>query len=468
MGIDFLTMMAEAPYVSVMPGKPLFLPDLDESKKTDYIKEFTKLIQPLQDDDGVLISNGTLGDFDIKYFGFQSDYDTYMQYVNTMCWMLALYMGIQDSVIIPGLPQNEGGKNRYLGSAGRFDWKKFKLGSLFGKTFSEDSLSDDVSHTIDTAKAKVAGASSTTDGVVDAWTYMMEKGSREAYYTDFYINPNVSYSETFSNNASPSMLEGAISGASDMAKEMAFLLSAGVDSANANKSQEEVAKMIKGIGGGIAENKGILGRLFNSASTIISGQNIAFPEIWKGSDFTRSYNIEITLRTPYGTRESIFMDLMVPLAHWVCLACPRQASVNTYGAPFLVKCYIPGFCSIDMGLVDSLTITKGGDGSAWSVEGFPLEINLSISIKDLYSALSMSRINMVSPTDAYNFIWNTGFLDYVSLYGGLNMKQAEAAKKIATIKAIGDNQIDADYIKDRFYEGLIEDLKNWYAKFVRH
>ena len=134
----------------------------------------------------------------------------------------------------------------------------------------------------------------------------------------------------------------------------------------------------------------------------------------------------------------------------------------------MVKCYIPGFCAIDMGIVDSLTISKGGDGSAWSVEGFPLEINLSISIKDLYSALSMGRINFISPTDAYNFIWNSGFIDYVGLYGGLNMKQSEAAKRKGILTAITQNQLDPEYIERRGVEGVIERARDWVNSIGRH
>ena len=69
--------------------------------------------------------------------------------------------------------------------------------------------------------------------------------------------------------------------------------------------------------------------------------------------------------------------------HWIALVAPRQSTINSYTAPFIVRAYIPGMFSSEMSIVENLTITKGGDGSAWSVDGYPLEIKLSISFKRL-------------------------------------------------------------------------------------
>ena len=469
LGVEYLTMLAEAPYISVLPGKPLFLPDIEDDKKSEYLKVFNDMINPLTDTLGRVLPNAesvlTDKDMEIRYFGFTSDYNTYMQYVNTMCWMIATTMGIADSLTVPGYENDE------FGSVGKFDWQRWRMANNFAGTPTEDSVTkateggDSGSNRWESLK----NSGSIQDAATEAWTLMMEEASREEYYTDFYINPNISYSESFQNTTSTSMLEGAVSQASEMAKELGFLMNAGVGAANANQSQEELGKILNEAGSKITGNSGVLKRLLGSASTVISGYNIAFPEIWKSSDYSRSFNIEVNLRTPYGTKEAIFFDLMVPLAHWLCLAMPRQHTINSYGAPFLVKCFIPGFCSVDMGIVESLSISKGGDGSAWSVEGFPLEMTLSIQIKDLYSSMMMSRINFVSPKDIYNFVWNTGFLDYLAVQGGLNMKCTEAANRAAFVKSIVSNQFDARYVGNRAIDIAKEEIRNsiWNKIFKR-
>jgi hypothetical protein len=309
------------------------------------------------------------------------------------------------------------------------------------------------------------GGKGVFDSGADALAHMLDKVDKEPYYTDFYINPNVSYSESFTNGVAPSMIEGLMNQASDYAKEIGFLLSSGIGSDA--RSQEKLREQIDNISKGVTGGNGILSRLLSGASTIISGANIAFPELWKTSNFGRSYNIDMTFKTPYGNKKSIFMDILVPMAHWICLAAPRMMTVNTYGNPFLCKFFIPGFCSVDMGIVENLTITKGGDGSCWSADGLPTEVNLSVSIKDLYTQLSMHRINAVSPTDIYNFVWNTNLLDYLMVQTGLNMRQSEAKTKIDILKALTLNKLDTQYAANALNDEIAQEFFSKSSRFLR-
>jgi hypothetical protein len=235
------------------------------------------------------------------------------------------------------------------------------------------------------------------------------------------------------------MLAGMMQGASDMSKEIAFLAASGAAEADYTNFRDTVNQTLSSIGSN-AKKDSILSRVLQGASTIISGTNMVFPEIWGGSNYGRSYNIEINLRTPYGTREAIFEDIIVPMCHWIALAAPRQNTINTYSSPFICRFFIPGFCAVDMAMVESLTITKGNDG-AWSSEGLPTEVNLSIQMKDLYSTMFTSKINGVSPTDAYNMLWNTSLIDYVAAASGLNMTQSEWGVKAAMVKILVGNAV---------------------------
>lgn len=232
------------------------------------------------------------------------------------------------------------------------------------------------------------------------------------------------------------MMAGMVKGASDMAKEIAFASGAAGLAADVSASQEKLRSEINSIA---SESGGFIKRMVSGASSIISGASIAFPEMWGDSTYSKSYSIRIPLKAAYGTREEIFMSLFVPMMFWVCLTAPRQLTINTFSAPYLCRCFIPGICNVDMGIVESLTIEKGGEG-AWSVDGLPLEMNLNISIKDLYSALSVSRINGVSPTDAYNFVNNNAYLDYLAVQGGLDLRKQEGLLKQELAFQIAQNQ----------------------------
>jgi hypothetical protein len=91
-----------------------------------------------------------------------------------------------------------------------------------------------------------------------------------------------------------------------------------------------------------------------------------------------------------------------------------------------------------MGMVESLTITKGVNNE-WSVDGYPLAVNLQISIVDLYQSFFISRINGISLTDAFNMMMNNSLIDYVSVQSGIDMKRAEWDKKLDVAVALAAN-----------------------------
>ena len=258
------------------------------------------------------------------------------------------------------------------------------------------------------------------------------------------------------------MVSSMVSGMGDMAKELQFLMGAGAvtqDGNMLNTISKASAEMGDSASKLLGSNSGLIKRITGSASAILSGSNIFFPELWAASDFSRSYNVEIDLKTPYGNKKNIFLDLFVPMWHWIALVAPRQSTINSYTAPFIVRAYIPGMFSSEMSIVENLTITKGGDGSAWSVDGYPLEIKLSISLKDLYNTFAMSMISDLK--SAYDMLWNNALIDYVSVQSGLDMKLSEFAKKIEVAKALGNTAVSAiwNYPLEKAKERLAQSIR---------
>lgn len=85
-----------------------------------------------------------------------------------------------------------------------------------------------------------------------------------------------------------------------------------------------------------------------------------------------------------------------------------------------------------MGMVSNLTITKGGDGSAWSIYGLPTQVDLSIQIQDLYQSFMLSRINNVHPVDAYNLLSNDQFLNFIAVNAGMPLSCLDMDLRIKT------------------------------------
>ena len=472
LGIDFVTnIMAETPILSILPGIPDYLAGKSPTEKEQITKELSaSLNDALTEVQREKLNNKNL---DMKFFEFEPRCMEYMTYVNTLCRMAAVFMGLAESPV-PGYE----GTYKY----GTFNWFRWHLTNTYaGRAVPKDftSIGDEIMNAAGKAAegitnlasakkeelSKVASAAkdainaksldplkkslSDNDGQ-DAVMRDEEKFKSanqldqsslsvfymESYYIDFFIKPP-SYSESFQNATTTSKFADSINAASGFSKELQFLMG-GAMSLNTGgfdeqigafqKNQDEIIKKAN-----VNENvKKLLSSLITGSTSVITGANLIFPEIWESSNYSRDFSMEITLSTPYGTKESIFLNIVVPLMFIIALALPRQVTVNSYSAPFLVRCSVPGFFSCDMGIVKDVAITKGGPGGdSWTKDGYPTEVTVTINIGDLYNSLSMSRYT--TPTDIWNFLWNSPLVDFVGVTCGLNMRSSEFEKKKAVI-----------------------------------
>ena len=128
-----------------------------------------------------------------------------------------------------------------------------------------------------------------------------------------------------------------------------------------------------------------------------------YPKIYDSSNSDTNYSFKVHLSTPYGDPYNYYINIVVPLMHLIALAAPRMVTSNTVGAPFIVQAFIPGLCTIQMGIVSSLHISKNPDSNRISVNGYPL-----------YNAMSISPAN-----DPASFLFNETLNDYMANLAGL-------------------------------------------------
>ena len=78
-----------------------------------------------------------------------------------------------------------------------------------------------------------------------------------------------------------------------------------------------------------------------------------------------------------------------------------------------------------MGIITDMSVTKGEE-CRWTREGIPTSINVSIEIKDLYSAMS------ITPSTISNFKYdtmsNTALMDYIATLCGVNIQRPEIGR----------------------------------------
>ena len=506
LGLEFLNnIMTETPILSILPGIPDYLSEMNQDEKQTFMQGLTAAVNDALSAAQMEQLGGA--DLDMKFFEFEPRCMEYMSYVNVLCRMCAIFLGIGKRPV-PGY----GGATTFLTSGGTninttydsFNWFRWHLSNAYagkvatGNDFTEvgdslkqaveggmTSLKDAAGNAINAAGQKfgaaadalkngdfgnIIGKGAKEDVGGDAKVIKDEERSMnqiqsnkmspfymESYYIDFFIKPP-SYSESLGNSTNQSQFAGMIQSAGSMAKELQFLVGGGM-SLESGKFNEQIndyknnmEQLVKNVGTN-ETIKRTLSTLITGSTSVITGANLIFPEIWESSYYNRDFSLEITLATPYGDRESIFLEILVPLMHLIALVLPRQSTVNSYSAPFLVRCTVPGFFSCDMGIVTDMTISKGGpSGDSWSRDGLPTEVTVNLQIKDLYNALSMN--NYKTPRNVWNFLWNGPLFDYVGVACGLNMRSSEYTKKIELLTALTGNYTDDMY--DYFWGSVAE------------
>ena len=312
-------------------------------------------------------------------------------------------------------------------------------------------------------------------GEID-WAYQNDEEDDLAMYLSgsealaFYMDGIDSVSETFSNDTTMPSIASEFNNKSDEARQMRFLFGNKADRTAGILGLKTVTGRIGeilNVGNALASGDLTQGLeelletasnfvnsemyrdlLFNSPSTILQGGRLVFPEIWSDSSYSKSYNISIKLRSPDHDTGSIFMNILVPYCKLLALTLPHTDSSvntegegidnnsymnpNTYFAPYLVKAFSPGSINIDMGIIDSLSVTRGAT-CQWNADGLPTQLDIDVSIKDLYHTLAMSgwgheNIIGLNLGKIWATVSNTSYMDFLANLAGLNVKDTHRRK----------------------------------------
>lgn len=439
LGRKFLeNIIHEAPIISMVPGIPSYLPELSEDDKNvfgEYISSAT---------------NGDLGSDDVKtklmsqnarYFGFKADYAKYIRYVNMLCRNCCIYMGLGDDTV-PGTTE------KYK----EYDWGKWTNLSYESKSKPTHGIWDK----IDSVDDKTEDGK-TNIGFVTNLLESIDSMASELYddykYVRCYVEANASFSEDTSNTTASSKIAGLFDTLEGLAKEAVFL-------AEDSNFWESVKSSVGTLGstatatavGEDGPNSNI-SKLISSATHILTGSNVIFPEMWSDSSYGKSYSFSLNLISPYGDNESVFLNIIVPMMFMIALSAPRQTGPNTYGSPFLVKAFAKGWFSCEMGIIDSIRIEKGGDGTAWNIYGFPTEVKISLSIRDLYTNLMIT-----SSTQPSLYFQNQGLIEFLAVTCGVDISTTHLLTKIqAFVNAYVTSITD---IPSNLVDNFIQTLRN--------
>lgn len=377
--------ISRMPLLMMSPGKVDFMSSYKNGEKQAVLDVL------LNDGDGASDINDFL-EKPGKYYSFAYDTDNYWKYVNAANQASAIYLGIGDVKI---------NVNGVTAKASDFKWEKAANNKFDSLLISNKS------------------------------------------YICFYTDADSSKSESFGNDTTSSQLADKVNDFSSIAKEIQFLAGANTG-INIMQNQSLIDKALSNLHGVVDLFLGgsqIIKDLGEDFVTIASGGKLIFPEIWSDSTFSQSFDVKIKLRCPCPNKVSWFLDIIVPLNHLIALTMPRspygksiinkdfdqEPSVNGYMSPFLVRAFYKGLFNCDMGIITDLSIEKGKEGS-WTLDGLPSEVDVSLTIKDLYNVMAMSEYT--TGNQRKSFLNNTTYLNYLANSCGISINKPDIDRSL--------------------------------------
>ena len=358
--------VTKMPLMLISPGKVEFMPDSSKKEAAGVVMTLANKAAGGSGSDleNVLNNSG-------RYYSFAFNYTEYYKFVNAMCRSTAAFLGIDDLKITVG---------DYSAKLGNFQWER-SIGNDFGSYLS----------------------------------------SRESI--GFYVDSVNTASDSFSNSTTESQIASKINSFSDIGKEIAFLLGTQAGKSIEFLDENEINNTLNSINE-VADKYLNGNQLFkdlgSNFATIAAGGKLIFPEIWDDSSFTKSFDISIKLRTPDCDVVSWYLNICVPMCFLIGLVAPKQQLQMGYNSPFLVRAFYKGLFNIDMGIITDLSFTKGKEG-AWTLDGLPTEVDVSMTIKDLYQAV----LSITSGNQTKWFMNNTTLMDYMANMCGININKPD-------------------------------------------
>lgn len=381
------------PILLLTPGRPFFLQGFDDKTKKGIDAALHEAGSDIKESISNLLNGNRTGG---KYYTLRFAYAEYYKYVNTMANIMATVLGIGDTIVSHAYGATGAGSDSKLDS---YDWSNFTNDSIAGVFSSKE-------------------------------------------FVAFYLDSETSISDSFSNSTSESMLASAANQVSDIGREIGFLLGTEGDKIDRIIDPETLMNGLDGVNEtltGLPVVGQILQDLSSKLVTVMSGGKLLFPEIWNDSSFSRSYSVNLKLRTPEPDVLSWYINIGVPICHLLAFVLPMQTKGATnqgYKSPFLVRGFYKGLFNVDMGIIDSMQFTKGNE-SSWTLTGLPMEVDVSINIKELYNAMSMTDNNGAT---AATIMDNDALLNYLMNICGVNIATPSIKRYLSLYKTAYKNK----------------------------
>lgn len=237
-------------------------------------------------------------------------------------------------------------------------------------------------------------------------------GSQFACFRVDYTGP---VSESFSNAVGENALASQINSQASSARSTSFSFAGG----NVNAVIGAAIDTVKGVVSGALDSLNLSGLM-----TLAGAAFADIPKNWESStaNLTRStYTMHLT--SPYGNTISQMTNIYIPLAMILAGTLPLSTGKQSWTSPFLCQLFDQGRSQTRLGMIDSLTITRGTGNLGFNKNNNAMDIEITFTVVDMSSIMHMPiSKGMLSNGDSI-FDDDTVFTDYMASLAGLGVKE---------------------------------------------
>ena len=209
-----------------------------------------------------------------------------------------------------------------------------------------------------------------------------------AAFASFRVDHTGSVSESFANATVESDLSSKLNGISSQIREARFTFAEGNLVGGVGGMIQDVVGAAKDVVMGAAS--GLTFGFSDLLAGLAGSGFVDIPKHWQSSTANlprSSYTIQLI--SPYNNPISHVQNIYIPLCMLLAGALPMGTGKASYTSPFICQLYDRGRCQIQLGMIESLSITRGTSNLPFDIEGKALALDVTFTVADLSSIMHM-------------------------------------------------------------------------------
>lgn len=287
----------------------------------------------------------------------------------------------------------------------------------------------------------------------------MDDGSAFANFRVDYTGP---VQESFSNTVGESDLAGKINSITSQSRAASFSFAGGNIVGGALGTLVGGAlDAAKSFATGITDSLGVSGLVGLAGAAFVD-----IPKNWQSSSASlprSTYTMQLT--SPYGNTVSQMNNLYIPLCMILAGALPLSTGKQSYTSPFICEIYDKGRCQTRLGMIDSVSVTRGTGNLGFNKLGHAMGIDITFTVVDMSTVMHMPISKGFDGDSDGIFDDETVYSDYMAVLASQDLHsqfyklpklKLALARQVRQVEALTSPSMWAMVVHDKTPVGIMD------------